>query len=244
MFATCNLDNDLSIWTRISEGLAAIATSAPVSGLMDTVVNYMSKVSDNPERRQATFTIAMIALAAKMAKADGVVTPDEIDAFKDLFEIPQAEQRNVARIYNLAKQDVAGFDAYARQIAEIYAEDGDILEDIVDGLFHIAVADGVVHENELAFLDHIAEIFKLSDSIYEALKARHVYEGDADPYLVLGIERDASFDEIKKHYRKLVGENHPDLLIARGVPEEFLRIANEKIAAINAAFDVIEKQRS
>ena len=112
----------MSIWGKISEAVGAIATSAPVAGVLDAVVGLLTGVSDNPERRQVAFTVAMIALSAKMAKADGVVTEDEINAFRDIFDIPPKEQQNVARMFNLAKQDVAGFDAYASQILKIYKD--------------------------------------------------------------------------------------------------------------------------
>lgn len=233
----------MSIWTRLSDVVTSIATSVPVAGVLDAVVGFVTGVSDNPERRQVAFTIAMISLSAKMAKADGVVTADEVNAFKEIFDIPPEEQANVARMFNLAKQDVAGFDAYARQILQIYEHEYDILEDILDGLFHIAEADGIIHENELLFIEEVARIFAFEDEAYEAIKARHVRDGKNDPYGVLGVERSWSNFEIRKTYRKLVAENHPDRLIARGVPEEFVRIANDKMAAINAAYDELQKER-
>lgn len=187
--------------------------------------------------------MAMIALSAKMAKADGVVTHDEINAFKEIFEIPEAEAANVARVFNLAKQDVRGFDAYARQIQKIYHHDPDFLEDILDGLFHIAKADGIIHDNELAFLQEVGRIFAVEDEVFGAIRARHVRGGRNDPYAILGADPSWSNFELRKHYRRLVLENHPDRLIARGVPPEFVRIANDKMAAINAAYAELEKER-
>lgn len=233
----------LSIWSKISEVVGAIASSAPVAGVLDAIVGLITGVSDNPERRQVAFTVAMIALSAKMAKADGVVTADEIEAFKDIFEIPPDEQKNVARMFNLAKQDVAGFPAYAGQILQIYKDDIDILEDILDGLFHIAEADGIIHEDELLFLEEVGRIFGFEDDAFAAVKARHVKGGESDPYQVLGADPCWSNFEIRRHYRTLVRENHPDQLIARGVPPEFVRIANDKMAAINAAYDALQKER-
>lgn len=233
----------MSIWGKISDVVGAIATSAPVAGVLDTVVGMLTGVSDNPERRQVAFTVAMIALSAKMAKADGVVTLDEINAFRDIFDIPPAEQQNVARMFNLAKQDVAGFDAYASQILKIYKDDPGILEDILDGLFHIAEADGIIHEDELAFLEEVARIFGFEDDSFAAIKSRHVKGGENDPYQVLGADHSWSNFELRKHYRLLVKENHPDSLIARGVPPEFVSMANDKMAAINAAYEQLKKER-
>lgn len=233
----------MSIWGKISEVVGAIATSAPVAGVLDAVVGMLTGVSDNPERRQVAFTVAMIALSAKMAKADGVVTEDEINAFRDIFDIPPQEQQNVARMFNLAKQDVAGFDAYAGQILKIYKDDLDILEDILDGLFHIAEADGIIHEDELAFLEEVGRIFGFEDESFAAIRSRHVKGGENDAYQVLGADHSWSNFELQKHYRSLVKENHPDRLIARGVPPEFVSMANDKMAAINAAYEQLKKER-
>ncbi len=141
----------------------------------------------------------------------------------------------MARVFDLAKQDVTGFDAYARRIAGLFKDQQEMLIDILDGLFHIAKADGYVHEAELAYLEHVAEIFSIEERCFQQICARHVIEG-ADPYKVLGVDRSASNDEIKHRYRCQVAESHPDRLIARGVPEEFVRIANDRMAALNEAW--------
>ncbi len=200
----------------------------------------------NPDlRRRVAFSVAMIALSAKMAKADGIVTQDEVHAFQEIFSVPPREARNVARLYELATADVAGFDAYAAKIARLCGTGKaicDVLEDILDGLFHIAKADGLLHEREGRFLHRIGEIFQIGEDHYQSILARHVNLGATDPYVVLGIERGKPFEDVKKHYRKLVAANHPDKLIARGLPEEFVKIATTRIAAINAAFEVIERR--
>ncbi|MEP0518636.1 MAG: DnaJ family molecular chaperone [Hyphomicrobiales bacterium] len=208
---------------------------------LDRITKAISGLADPKARRQAAFSIAMIALSAKMAKADGIVTTDEIYAFRDIFEIPQAEQTNVARLFNLAKQDIAGFEAYAERIARLYDEDMQTLEDILDGLFHIAKADGVIHEREQAFLVRVSEIFGFDTEAYEAIELRHTDRGDGDPYRILGVSTDLSLEEIKKNYRKKVSEFHPDRMIARGVPPEFISIANDRMAAINQAWEQIQK---
>ena len=157
---------------------------------------------------------------------------------------PHAERRNVARLYDLAKKDVAGFEAYAERMAGLCGSgkaNCAMLEDILDGLFHIAKADGLLHEREGRFLHRIAQIFRIEESHYQSILARHAHLGDADPWLILGIERGSPFDEVKKRYRKLVAANHPDKLIARGLPEEFIKIATTRIAAINAAYEMIER---
>ncbi|MEJ0028692.1 MAG: TerB family tellurite resistance protein [Rhizomicrobium sp.] len=189
------------------------------------------------------FTIAMIALAAKMAKADGTVTDDEVEAFHRLFRVAPSEQASVDRVFRLAQQDTAGFEAYAGQIAKMLAGNPALLEDILDGLFEIAKADGVFHPGEAAFLERVADIFGFTPNAYRRLRASHIGTDKGDPYVILGVDFEAGDDEIKATYRMLVRENHPDKLIARGVPEQFIRVATDKLAAINGAYDRVGKER-
>ena len=233
----------MSIWFRLGDFVSRVSSNA-LTSLADTIRSIFA--TDPELRRRVAFSIAMIALSAKMAKADGVVSAREVNAFQEIFEIPDEEARNVARLYDLAKQDVAGFDAYARQMAALCGSGHPncaMLEDILDGLFHIAKADGYIHERELSFLGDVAEIFEIDSAHFERILARHTFGADSDPYLVLGLPADLPFDEVRRAYRKLVAENHPDRLIGRGVPEEFVAIATTRLAAINAAFEMIERQR-
>ena len=181
----------MSIWFRIGSWSRALPRSG-FAGL-DVVEAVRTFFAGDPQlRRKVAFSIAMIALSAKMAKADGVVTQDEIRAFQQIFAVPAAEARNVARLYEIAKKDIAGFEAYAEQMARLCGSGRSncaMLEEILDGLFHIAKADGVLHEREGDFLRRIAEIFKIDEAHYQSILARHVDLGAADPYVVLGIER-------------------------------------------------------
>lgn len=227
----------------VTESLSATAGNI-LSALVESVRTVFE--GDAETRRAVSFSVAMIALSAKMAKADGVVTKEEVDAFQEIFLIPQGERKHVERLYNLARQDVAGFESYARTMADLCGSgtgDCPILEDILDGLFHIAKADGALHENELAFLQRIAEIFRMDEVHFRRISARHVGVEDFDPYLVLGIDPDTPFDEVRRQYAQLMRENHPDRLLARGVPAEFMAIATERAAALNAAYEAIERDR-
>ncbi len=229
----------MSLWETLGSVIAAIG-----NGGQQVIDRVVSAVAGSGEaRRQVAFTAAMIALTAKMAKADGVVTPDEIVAFGQLVEVPKGEERNIARLFNLAKQDVAGYEYYANRIAKLFADDARTREDIIDGLFHIAKADGVLHEAELAYLERVAEIFAIPAERFRCIKARHMKPDATDPYTILDVEMTASDDEIKRRYRQLVSETHPDRLIARGVPAEFVRIANDRLATINGAWAKIRAER-
>jgi DnaJ like chaperone protein len=234
----------MSIWFRLGDFVSRVSSNA-LTSLADTIRSIFA--TDPELRRRVAFSIAMIALSAKMAKADGIVSAREVNAFQEIFEIPDEEARNVARLYDLAKQDVAGFDAYARQMAALCGSGHPncaMLEDILDGLFHIAKADGVVHHKELEFIANVADIFHFDEANFDRILARHVHPDGINPYAVLGVAETTPFDEVKKRYRALASESHPDRLRARGVPEEFLTIANDRMAALNDAFAVIEKARA
>jgi DnaJ like chaperone protein len=225
----------MSIWTRIAETLASIGES--VGAFLQKVVSR----NPTPPEKSVAFTIGMIGLGAKMAKADGVVTEDEIRAFKQVFHIPDGELATVARVFNLAKQDVAGFETYARQIAKLFEARSEVLEDVLDGLFHIAKADNAFHPGEHGFLRRVAEIFGFSDADFARIRARHVDVPD-DPFIILGLAPDASADEVRRRYRDLVREHHPDRHIAAGVPEEMVEIATRRLQKINEAYDrIMEK---
>lgn len=232
----------MSIWSNIGDMLSRV-TNGAVSSLIEAVRSMLE--GDPATRRQVAFSVAMIALSAKMAKADGIVTFDEMQAFQQIFHIPEGEERNVSRLFDLAKQDTAGFEAYAGQIEKLCGSgEGNCpaLEDILDGLFHIAKADGAFHESELAFLEATAVIFKLDERRYGTILARHGADGEVDPYAVLGLKRGTGIDEARKAWRKLVQENHPDVLTGRGVPKEFIAIANERIKVINRAWTRLQAE--
>jgi len=195
------------------------------------------------QRNSVAFTIAVISLCAKLSKADGVSTYLEAKAFEEIFHVPPEERPNVERLYDLAKQDVTGYDAYADKIARLLADEPQLKRDVLEALFHIAAADGIFHGAEDLYLAEVARRFGFSDAEYRAIRALFVRDAD-DPYSMLGVSPDISDEELKAHYRRLVREHHPDTLIARGVPEEFVDIANRKLAALNAAYDQIVKERA
>ena len=178
-----------------------------------------------------------------MAKADGVVTKDEIAAFKRIFQVPPDEARNVGRIFNQARRDARGFEPYAKQLARMFKNNPAVLEELLGALFHIAKADGEIHPDELAYLAGVARIFGFDDAHFSRVKAEYTGPDAADPYQILGIGRDADDAAVKAAYRTLIRENHPDKLTAEGLPEEFIALANQKMAAINAAYDRIKKER-
>jgi DnaJ like chaperone protein len=243
----------VSIWGKIIGGAAGLALGGPLGALLGAAAGHAvdkmtTTAPDGPidevaATRKVAFTIGVIVLSAKMAKADGVVTKDEIAAFREVFHVPADETRNVGRVWDLARKDVAGFEIYAQQIAKLFNPGSPVLEELLGSLLHIAKADGVVHENELAYLESVAEIFGIDPLAFQRLLSVHGAKPGNDPYGILGVEPKASDDEVKATYRKLIRENHPDRLMAEGMPEEFVRQANDKMAAINAAYDEVSKAR-
>jgi DnaJ like chaperone protein len=231
----------MSVWGKVSGAAAGLFVGGPIGALVGAMAGHF--FLDRDSDPGVTFTIAIIALAGKMARADGVVTEEEFEVFQRVFRVPPEEEANVRRIFNLARQDVAGFEHYAGQIAQLFMGNPAMLEDILDGLFEIAKADGVLHPGEAQFLERVADIFGFAPNEFRRIRASHFAPELTDPYVILGVSYVADDDELKQTYRRLVRENHPDSLMARGVPEEFIKLANDKLAAINGAFEKIQSER-
>ncbi len=226
----------MSIWSRIAAALSALASGESLGDVFD-------RLRSAPERSVA-FTIAVIALGAKVSKADGQVTRDEVAAFRQVFSIPKEEEANAARVFNLARQDVAGFEEYAARIGRMFSDRPDVLTDLLEGLFHIAMADGEYHPAEDDFLARVAGIFEIPDLEFRRLRARFVPDAAPDPFAVLGVPPDASMEDIRRVWRQLVRDSHPDRMIARGLPEEAVKMAEKRLIAINRAWEEISEGRA
>lgn len=225
----------MSIWSRITEALAALASGQGLSEVFERL--------RSPPERSVGFTIAILALGAKMAKADGTVTRDEVAVFRQIFAVPKADEAAAARVFNLARQDVAGFDAYARNIRAMFANESKLLVDVLEGLFQISVADGDYHPNEDAFLAEVARIFGVGDRCFRALRARFVENAPRDPFDVLGLAPGASLAEARAAWKQAVRDSHPDRMIARGVPPEAVKLAERRLIAVNAAWAEISARQ-
>lgn len=214
----------------------------PLGALLGALAGHALDRLLAPAPRPAAFSVAIVALSAKMAKADGVVVEAEVKAFREVFDIPDAELDAVARLFDLAKQDTAGFEAYARQVADLFADEPDTREDLIDALFHVAKADHALHPRELLFLQEVGRILGFAGAAYERIEVRHVRR-PGDPYAVLDLDPDASDAEVKAHWHALVATHHPDKLAARGLPPAAIKLANDRVAALNAAYEAIARQR-
>jgi DnaJ like chaperone protein len=231
----------MTIWQKIS-GLATAVSDAG-GDLLSGLAGALGLHGPNTEpQKDVAFTIAVVALGAKMATVDGVVSPLELKAFSQVFRYPPEEAAHVEHVFDLAKQDVAGFEAYATKIATLLKEDRKLLQHVLEGLLHVAAADGALHPKEDEFLKKVAGLFGFSDSEFRFFRARFVVD-HGNPYDVLRLSPDATDAEVKAQYRKLVRDNHPDRLMANGVPAEFLELSTRKLAAINVAYDQIARER-
>lgn len=222
----------MSIWTRITEALAALRKGEGLSAVFENL--------KTPPEKSVAFTIAVIALGAKMAKADGEVTRDEVVAFRQIFQIAPEDQAQAAKVFNLARQDVAGYDLYAGKIAKMFRDDPEILRDLIEGLFHISMADGHYDPAEDTFIAEVADIFGLPSQMFTCLRSQYVPGAAPDPYSVLEVLYGTPIADIKKAWRKKVHEVHPDNLFARGLPKEAIALANTRLITINKAWEDIQ----
>jgi DnaJ like chaperone protein len=204
----------------------------------ESLTTVLDKLRTQPERSVA-FTIAVIALGAKMAKADGLVTKDEVAAFRQVFHIAERDEAQAARVFNLARQDVAGYEVYANTVAAMFKDDMPVMENLVEGLFHIAMADGQYHPAEDDFVHTVAQKFDISEPAFRAMRTRFAPDAPPDAYDVLGVTPETPLEEVRKIWRQKIRETHPDILMAKGLPEEAITMATKKMIAVNEAWEEI-----
>jgi len=250
----------MKIWGKIVGGTAGFALGGPIAALLgvmaghaldqfveqtsaETALAIARDPTDHPGLRQIAFTIGVIALGAKIARVDGEVTPDEVEAFRSFFHVPPGEEKNVERFFDLAKRDAAGFESYAHQVAALFPDAPEILENVLEGLFDIAKADGKVAAAEAEYLARVADIFGLSSARFERARAAALGQVECEPCIVLGIDPLATDEQIREAWLRQVKANHPDRLMAQGLPEEAIKVANRKLALINDAYDRLRRER-
>jgi len=189
------------------------------------------------------FSTAVTALGAKLAKADGHADHHEFAAFSEVFTATPEAERNVRQLYELAGQTTLGFESYARRLAKRYRRCPQLLEDVLEGLFHIAAADGAITGHELEYLEQVGKLLGVPAGAYHRMKATHLGSPVDDPYAVIGADPGGSDEEVRQAWRRALSDAHPDRVLARGLPAEFLDLANAKSSAINAAYDAIRSSR-
>ena len=242
----------MSVWGKIIGGAAGFAIGGPLGAILGVmagsafdnkkkVFNY-SNINNN--QKQQIFALSIIVLSAKLAKSDGAVTIDEINAFKEKFRIPKNEISKVSKIFNEAKKSVYGYKQVADQVGILFSDNKILLEELLNNLFFIAASDGNISVNEIDLLKSISKSFKLSEKDFQRIFQTNINNKEADPYKVLGVSRDDDDDKIRKKWIKLNKEHHPDNLISKGMPKEFIERANDELASINLAYDKIKDLRA
>ena len=232
----------MRVWDKIVEGMTRLTGGESLGSLLG-LAPPLADDGAHPGLREIGFTIGVIALGAKMARVDGEVTQAEVEAFRSFFQVPAGEEGNVQRFFDLAKRDVAGFETYARQVAALFPDAPEILESVLEGLFDIARADGPVDAEEAEYLAQVARIFGLDDARFERAKAAALGVYECEACTILGIDPLATDEQVRDAWLRLVRANHPDRLIAQGLPEEAIAVANRRLAIINEAYDRLRRER-
>jgi DnaJ like chaperone protein len=228
----------MSIWSQLS---SRARRAFEPDGETGTDVSVPSCA---PDRDDIDFTAAIVGLGAKLAKADGLVTTDEVATFSRVFRVAPGDESAMRRVFNIARQTVLGYESYARRLGKRYRDRPCLLEGVLDGLFRIASSDGAITAEELSYLRSVADHFGFTDDQFRRIKASHLGPEFDDPYIILGVRHDASFEEVRGAYRRLMLENHPDrLAVAKSAPREYEPVAHEKSAAITTAYARIRAER-
>jgi len=242
----------MTIWGRVLGGAAGFAIGGPLGAIIGVMAGgafdkrskskfNFSKINQN--QKQQIFTISFIILSAKLAKSDGKVTEDEVQAFREKFKIPKSEINKVAKIFNEAKKDVYGYKQIADQVGLLFSDNKLLLEELLNNLFYIASSDGQISIQEIELLKSISKSFKFSEKDFQRIFQINFNNKDADPYKILGVNRNDDDNIIRKKWILLSKEHHPDNLIAKGMPEEFIEQSNKELASINLAYDKIKELR-
>ena len=240
----------MSIWGSLIGGFVGFSFAGPIGALIGSMLG--GKISSsrrtgfqrNFAPPQQVFAISLIILTAKLAKADGQVSKEELIAIKQKLKVPDHEIDQVGKIFNKAKKDSLGYEPYAQQISQIYQNNPAVLDEVINILFHIAESDGKVSNSELAMIRNIAKIFGLTEVQFKGIKESRKDSDKLNPYVVLGCSSNDDFATIRKKYLQLSKEHHPDVLVSKGVPNEVIEESKKKMRAINSAFDKIEKMKS
>ncbi len=236
----------MSIWGSLIGGMIGLSLGGPFGMLLGSIIG--SKVSRSRTQGYKSFTnpqqvfaLSLIVLSAKLSKADGNVSKEELIAVKDKLRIPDNEIDQVGKIFNKAKEESSGYEPYAIQISEIYKGNLNVLEEVINVLFYIAEADGVVSPKELEMIEHIAQIFNINQTQFQAIKESRKAPDKLNPYIVLESKPDDDISSIRKRYLILSKQHHPDLLMNKGVPKEVIEESKNKMRAINNAWNQVQK---
>ena len=240
----------MSIWGSLIGGMIGLSLGGPIGMLLGSILG--GKISRARARggfrdigqSQRIFALSLIILSAKLSKADGQVSREELIAVKDKLKIPENELDEVGKLFNKAKQESTGYEPYAQQIAQFYKGNLNVLEEVINVLFYIAESDGHVSVEEEKMIENIAYIFGLTQAQYLSIKESRKTSDKQNPYMVLESSPNDDLKTIRKRYLKLSKEHHPDLLLSKGVPNEVIEESKKTMRSINSAWDQIQKLKT
>ena len=242
----------MSIWGKIIGGTTGFALGGPLGAIIGMMIGgsfdrsarkFSSSNQISQQQKQNVFALCIIVLSAKIAKADGQVTKEEIYTFKEKFNIQSEEMSEVSKIFNEAKKSSFGFKNIADQVGNLFSDNKVLLEQLLNNLFYIAEADGLTSINELEVLKSISQSFHFNETDFQRIFHSRLNNKESDPYKILGVTREDSDNNIRKKWIELSKEHHPDYLIAKGMPKEFIKEANKELSSINLAYDKIKELR-
>ena len=212
----------------------------------DQYLSNDNNILSSGEKSQLAFFVAAFSMLAKLAKADGQISEKEIDSIRGFMVTDlnlDAKSQNVAiRIFNAALQSPEPFSGFAVQFYNQFQSQPQILELMIDILLRVSVADGQMSQREENYILEAVNIFQCNPENYQRLKSKYV-DNFQKYYATLNSEKNDSNELIKKQYRKLVFEYHPDKIASKGLPEEFTKFANDKFREIQEAYDMVRKER-
>ena len=240
----------MSIWGSLLGGVVGFSFGGPIGALIGSMIGGRLSSSRRHgfqqgfAQQQQIFAISLIILTAKLAKVDGHVSKEELIAVKEKLKIPKHEVDQVGKIFNKAKEDSLGYEPYAQQISQIYRGNPAVLDEVINILFYIAEADGKVSDSEVNYIKNVSTILGLNNNQFEGIREARVGSHKQNPYIILGCDPNEDLQTIRKKYIQLSKEHHPDVLMSKGLPKELMAESEKKLAAINSAYDKIEKMKS
>jgi DnaJ like chaperone protein len=233
-----------------------------LGGALGYVVGSLMQAAERKRLQQAhgQFIETTFAVMGALCKADGVVTRDEIQVVEQILArlLLSPEQKEQAKAaFHRGKAPDFDLDAAVGSFAQSVPRGGLLFQLFLELQVLAVAADGHVHPAEHAMLVRVArglglseyDVARLEALLRAAASGEATFDGSApdqrldDAYAALGVTQEASESEIKRAYRKMMSENHPDRIAAKGLPESMREIAEERARKINAAYDLIKKAR-
>jgi DnaJ like chaperone protein len=257
----------MSLWGTLVGGAFGFMMGGPIGAILGSIAgNHFDKgikgtlgpalQQGEQQRAQAAFFTATFATMGHIAKADGKVTQDEIavaSRIMDQLDLVPEMRKAAIDIFNEGKSSSFDLDDVLNQFRLECNRSGSLINLFLEIQVQAAYADGVMHSGERAILHRICETLRISlaelqriENLVNGSSAFHGQESQStieDAYHVLGVAKSNTDKEVKKAYRRLMSQHHPDKMVSKGLPEEMINIAKEKTQDIRKAYDQVKETR-